>query len=147
MSTLACPYCGKEFTPRNSRQKTCGSDECKKAYQRARKQSRRQTDEYKAYERARKQTEEYKANKRANERARRQTEEHKAYMRAYRQTEEYKAYERAYQQTDEYKAYKRAYQRAVRTAEALGIPPLVFAAMKIMSQLQEPNHDSSQRTA
>ena len=113
MSTLACPYCEKTFTPRNSRQQTCGSDECKKAYQRAR----------------------------------RQTEEHKAYMRAYRQTEEYKAYERAYQQTDEYKAYHRNYQRAVRTAKSLGIPPLVFAAMKIMTQLQEPNHDSSQRTA
>ena len=104
MSTLACPYCGTKFTPRDSRQKTCGSDECKKAYQRARYQSRRQTDERKAYERSRR-------------------------------------------QTDEYKAYHRAYKRAVRTAKSLGIPPLVFAAMKIMSQLQEPNHDSSQRTA
>ena len=54
---------------------------------------------------------------------------------------------RAYKQTEEYKAYMRAYKRAVRTAKSLGIPPLVFAAMKIMTQLQEPNHDSSQRTA
>lgn len=130
MSTLACHCCGKEFTPRNSQQKTCGSDECKKARQRAYKQ----TEEYKAYDRA------Y-----------RQSEERKAYMRALRQTEEYKAYERARNQsrwqTDEYKAYQRAYKRAVSTAKSLGIPPLVFAAMKIMSQLQEPNHDSSQRTA
>ena len=117
MSTLACHCCGKEFTPRDSRQKMCGSDECKKAYQRA----YRQTDEYKAYQRAYQQTEEYKACLRACDRAR--------------------------QQTEERKAYKRAYQRAVRTAKSLGIPPLVFAAMKIMSQLQEPNHDSSQRTA
>ena len=115
MSTLACLCCGKEFTPRNSQQKTCGSDECKKAY-------------YRAY----KQTEEYKAYRRARDRARHQTEEYKAYRRAYRQTEECKA-------------YMRAYRRAVRTAEALGIPPLVFAAMKIMSQLQEPNHDTRQR--
>ena len=128
MSTLACPYCGKEFTPRNSRQKTCGSDECKKALERARKQ----TDEYKAYVRAR-------------DRAYKQTEEYKAYKRAYEQTEEYKAYRRAYRQTEECKAYMRAYRRAVRTAEALGIPPLVFAAMKIMSQHQEPNHDTRQR--
>ena len=98
MSTLACLCCGKEFTPRNSQQKTCGSDECKKAY-----------------------------------------------YRAYKQTEEYKAYRRAYRQTEECKAYMRAYRRAVRTAEALGIPPLVFAAMKIMSQLQEPDHDTRQR--
>lgn len=134
MSTLACPYCGTKFTPRDSRQKMCGSDECKKAYERAYQRARRQTDEYKAYERARKQTEKYKAYQRA-------------YDRAYQQTEEHKAYKRAYRQTEEYKAYQRAYQRAVSTAEALGIPPLVFAAMKIMSQLQEPNHDSSQRTA
>ena len=136
MSTLACPYCGKEFTPRNCRQKTCGSEGCKKARDRAYERAYRQTEEYKAYDRAYRQTEEYKA-----------------YQRAYRQTDEYKAYQRAYdrarKQTEEYKAYKRAYQRAyqraVRTAEALGIPPLVFAAMKIMSQLQEPNHDTRQR--
>ena len=128
MSTLACPYCGKEFTPRNSQQKTCGSRECKKANSRA----RRQTEEYKAYRRAYMQTEERKAYMRAYHRARRQTEEYKAYMRAYKQT-------------DEYKAYERAYKRAVRAAEALGIPPLVFAAMKIMSQHQEPNHDTRQR--
>ena len=138
MSTLACLCCGKEFTPRNSQQKTCGSDECKKAYYRAYKQ----TEEYKAYrrarDRARHQTEEYKAYRRA----RQQTDEYKAYMRARRQTEEYKAYRRAYRQTEECKAYMRAYRRAVRTAEALGIPPLVFAAMKIMSQHQEPNHDT-----
>ena len=141
MSTLACLCCGKEFTPRNSQQKTCGSDECKKAYYRAYKQ----TEEYKAYrrarDRARHQTEEYKAYRRA----RQQTEEYKAYKRAYEQTEEYKAYRRAYRQTEECKAYMRAYRRAVRTAEALGIPPLVFAAMKIMSQLQEPDHDTRQR--
>ena len=124
MSTLACPYCGKEFTPRNSQQKTCGSRECKKANSRA----RRQTEEYKAYRRAYMQTEEYKA-----------------YDRAYKQTEKYKAYQRAYRQTDEYKAYMRARMRTVRAAEALGIPPLVFAAMKIMSQHQEPNHDTRQR--
>ena len=111
MSTLACPYCEKTFTPRNSQQKTCGSDACKKAYRRAYQQS----EEYKAYDRAR------------------------------RQTEEHKAYDRAYRQTEEYKARNRAYRRAVRAAEALGIPPLVFAAMKIMSQHQEPNHDTRQR--
>ena len=126
MSALACPYCVKEFTPRNFRQKTCGSDECRKAYHRA----RHQTDEYKAYNRAR-----------------HRTDECKAYQRVRRQTEEYKAYRRAYEQTDDRKAYRRARERIRRIAEALGVPPLVFAAMKIMSQLQEPNHDTSQRTA
>ena len=138
MSTLACPYCGKEFTPRNCRQKTCGSEGCKKARDRAYERTYKQTEEYKACQRAYRQTEEYKACQRARSRARRQTEEYKAYDRSYQQTEKYKAYQRD---------YKRAYQRARRTAKALGIPPLVFAAMKIMNQLQEPDHDSSQRTA
>jgi len=74
------------------------SAECRKAADRARKQ----TPEYKAYERA------YS-----------QTPERKAYERAYSQTPERKAYDRARSQTPERKAYDRSRMARIRATRRL----------------------------
>jgi len=124
--TKACSCCGKEFEPRNSQQKSCGSVECKNAY--------RQTAEYRAYmrayQRAYRQTAEHKAYKRAYQRAYSQAAERKVYERARKQTAKRKAYEQAYKQT---------YRNAEKAAKALGMPMLFYAAMKALDHLQESN--------
>ena len=231
MSTLACHCCGKEFTPRHSRQKTCGSDECKKDWNRTknsertrvwltvpgnrekanrRVRERREADPERYRESVRRSRDkrrkqvycavcgqlitkkparktcgpecgrqwqmhlnrEYAKRRRAlnPEKARQESRERNRQIYAtnaeYRRKrrhqqiawreanrELYLAWRREYAKRwrdanhTEYRIYQNTRSRTDRAAKSLGIPPLLFAAMKIMSQLQEPSHDTSQRTA
>lgn len=50
MEPKTCPYCGKEFKPRNIKQKICGETACKKASSCVFWAAYRQRPEYKAYQ-------------------------------------------------------------------------------------------------
>jgi len=119
-----CVVCGKEYDKRR-KAKTC-SKECGNVLEKAYEKARKQKPEYKDYQKARKQTPVYKA----YDKARKQTPVYKAYVKVYRQTPVYKDYQKARKQTPVYKAYQRNWQRSERAASAMGIPPILYAALK-----------------
>lgn len=140
-----CVVCGKEFEGRNSRQKTCGPA-CRDQHHRenmrkymATPKGREVNRKYKTGPKAQEARQQYQASSQYLEYMRqyRTTLKWQEYVRQYQATPEYREYRRQYQATPERREYQRKFNHFQSAAKALGIPPLLYAALKIKDHFSQ----------
>jgi len=125
---VLCRYCPMMFIPRNKRQVTCGSEECKKKckgernreYQRERLKDPEVRKEAEEYNRKRREDPEHKERSRENNRRWMENPENRRKVREYHRKrredpevkEKGREYDRKRREDPEYREYQREYQKA-----------------------------------